>query len=58
MDMILVSLGLLIHKETVSGANKKYVCKLCGYIYEGPQLPSDFVCPLCKRGAEVFEEMT
>ncbi|MGM9528225.1 MAG: rubredoxin-like domain-containing protein [Oscillospiraceae bacterium] len=38
-------------------ANKKYVCKVCGYVYEGSELPSDFVCPICKRGAEDFEEM-
>ena len=36
---------------------KKYVCKICGYVYEGPSLPADYVCPLCKRGAEDFEEL-
>ena len=34
-----------------------YVCKICGYVYEGETLPSDFVCPLCKHGAEDFEPM-
>lgn len=34
---------------------KGYVCKICGYIYEGEELPPDFVCPLCKHGAEDFE---
>ncbi len=34
---------------------KGYVCKICGYVYEGDPLPSDFVCPLCKHGAEDFE---
>lgn len=38
-----------------TGAKKKYVCKICGYIYEGDELPADFVCPLCKRGAADFE---
>ena len=38
-------------------AGKKYICKVCGYIYEGEQLPEDFICPLCKKGAEVFEEL-
>jgi len=36
---------------------KGYVCKICGYVYEGAELPDDFVCPLCKHGAEDFEEI-
>lgn len=35
---------------------KKYVCKVCGYVHEADSLPEDFVCPLCKRGAEDFME--
>ena len=34
---------------------KGYVCKICGYVYEGDELPEDFVCPWCKHGAEDFE---
>ena len=34
---------------------KGFVCKVCGYIYEGDVLPDDFVCPLCKHGAIDFE---
>ena len=34
---------------------KGYVCKICGYVYEGDNLPEDFVCPLCKHGAADFE---
>lgn len=34
---------------------KGYVCKVCGYVYEGDELPEDFVCPLCKHGASDFE---
>ncbi len=34
---------------------KGYVCKICGYIYEGDPLPEDFICPLCKHGAVDFE---
>ena len=38
--------------------NKKgYVCKICGYVYEGDELPEDFICPLCKHGAADFEEI-
>ena len=34
-----------------------YVCKICGYVYEGDTLPPDFICPLCKHGAEDFEKI-
>jgi len=34
---------------------KGFVCKICGYVYEGETLPEDFICPLCKHGAEDFE---
>ncbi|MBO5682807.1 MAG: flavin reductase [Clostridia bacterium] len=36
---------------------KGYVCKICGYVYEGDELPEDFICPLCKHGASDFEEL-
>ena len=36
---------------------KGYVCKVCGYVYEGDELPEDIVCPLCKHGAADFEEI-
>ena len=31
-----------------------WVCKICGYVYEGAELPADFVCPLCKHGRDDF----
>lgn len=34
-----------------------YVCKICGYVYEGESLPEDFVCPICKHGAADFEKI-
>ncbi len=34
-----------------------FVCKVCGYIYEGDTLPDDFICPLCKHGAADFEPL-
>ena len=34
-----------------------WVCKICGYVYEGEELPADFICPLCKHGAEDFEKL-
>ena len=36
---------------------KGYVCKVCGYVYEGEELPEDFVCPLCKHGPADFEKI-
>ena len=41
-------------KPEVKG-KKGYVCKICGYVYEGDPLPEDFICPLCKHGAADFE---
>jgi rubredoxin len=35
---------------------KKYVCSVCNYVYEGDELPEDYVCPLCGVGADMFEE--
>ncbi len=36
---------------------KGYVCKICGYVYEGDELPEDFICPVCKHGAIDFEPL-
>jgi flavorubredoxin/flavin reductase (DIM6/NTAB) family NADH-FMN oxidoreductase RutF len=36
---------------------KGYVCRICGYVYEGEHLPENFICPLCKHGAADFEEI-
>ena len=37
---------------------KGFVCKVCGYVYEGDTLPEDFICPLCKHGAADFEPIS
>ena len=39
--------------------NKKtgWRCKICGYVYEGEDLPSDFICPWCKHGVADFEKI-
>ena len=45
-------------KKRGDQANAKvrgWKCSVCGYVYEGDTLPEDFVCPICKHGAEVFE---
>ena len=36
---------------------KGYVCKICGWVYEGEELPEDIICPLCKHGYSDFEEI-
>ena len=45
-------------KESPQQPTKKgWVCKICGYVYEGEELPADFICPLCKHGAADFEKI-
>lgn len=36
---------------------KGFVCEVCGYIYEGDKLPDDFICPICKHGADAFKPL-
>ena len=38
-------------------AKKRWVCRICGYVYEGDFLPDDFICPLCKHPASDFEPL-
>ncbi len=33
---------------------KGWICKICGYVYEGDDLPVDFICPICKHGVADF----
>ena len=44
-------------KPAQAEKKKGWVCKICGYIYEGEELPADFVCPICKHGAVDFEKI-
>ena len=46
-------------KPAAAPAAKKtgWVCKICGYVYEGETLPDDFICPLCKHPASDFEKL-
>ena len=44
-----------VKPRPASQGKRGYVCKICGYIYEGDELPEDFICPLCKHGAADFE---
>ncbi|MBQ7710873.1 MAG: flavin reductase [Bacteroidales bacterium] len=44
--------------QTLETSNKKkWVCEVCGYVYEGNELPDDFVCPVCKHGKSDFKLM-
>lgn len=45
-------------KPAAAEPNKtKWVCKVCGYVHEGDELPADFICPWCKHGSEAFEKV-
>ena len=43
--------------QSEGGAKTTWVCKVCGYIYEGEELPADYICPLCKHPASDFEKV-
>ncbi len=42
-------------KPNTGGSKKGWVCKICGWVYEGEELPEDLICPLCKHPASDFE---
>ena len=47
-------------KDTPSTEEKKtgkWVCQVCGYVYEGDELPADFKCPVCGQGADKFKKV-
>lgn len=44
-------------KKEKTSEKKGYVCTICGFVYEGEDLPEDYVCPLCNHGAEFFEKL-
>ena len=43
--------------EKNTGTKTMWRCKICGYIYEGEELPEDYICPLCKHPASDFEKV-
>ena len=43
--------------ERAKKPTRGWRCKVCGYVYEGDELPADFECPLCHHGAEDFERI-
>lgn len=44
-------------KNTAAQKKKGFICTVCGYVHEGDELPDDFVCPICKQGADAFKEI-
>lgn len=44
-------------KEASKPPIKGWRCIICGYVYEGPDLPADFICPWCKHGVIDFEKI-
>ncbi|MGN0879018.1 MAG: flavin reductase [Oligosphaeraceae bacterium] len=46
-----------VKPKPATEGKKGWVCKVCGYVYEGEDLPDDFICPLCKHGAADFERI-
>ncbi len=46
-----------VKPKPAAGGKTGYVCKICGYIHEGDDLPPDIVCPICKHGAADFEPL-
>ena len=44
-----------VKPKPATEGKKGFVCKVCGWVYEGETLPDDIVCPLCKHGAADFE---
>jgi len=44
-------------KEVGSSDKKRYICEVCGYIYEGETLPEDYICPVCKHGTDAFRPL-
>lgn len=44
-------------EEEKEKGKKKFKCQVCGYVYEGEELPEDFICPVCGVGADKFTEI-
>lgn len=44
-------------KKTQDGKARRFKCEVCGYIYEGDELPADYKCPVCGMGTDKFREI-
>jgi len=54
-----------IEEKIEQSASKKYVCPLCGYVYDDAKetknfqdLPNDWKCPLCGASKSIFKEIS
>ena len=47
--------GSAVPEESEAEAAKKWICKVCGFVYEGDEVPADYVCPICGAPASAFE---
>jgi len=56
LDKNEIEKALLLPVATKPAQQKKkgWVCSVCGHVYEGEELPEDYVCPLCKHGRDDF----
>ena len=52
-----ISSGAQTNEKAEEKKGGKWVCKICGYVHEGEELPDDFICPWCKHPAEDFERV-
>ena len=55
-DLLAKDVSRAEEKEEKPAGGKRYVCKVCGYVYEGDTLPEDYKCPLCGAGPQYFAE--
>ncbi len=46
-----------IKPKPTQETKKGWRCNICGYIHEDDNLPSDFICPICKHGAIDFTKI-
>ena len=46
-----------IKPKNTSRKKQGFVCRVCGYIHEGTELPEGFICPVCKQGPEAFDAL-
>lgn len=47
----------LLEEDEAPKGKRKFKCEVCGYVYEGEELPADYKCPICNQPAEKFKEM-
>ncbi len=47
-----------IEEDNPKTGKKRYVCSVCGYVYEGEEIPEDFKCPICGVAKNMFKEIS